>query len=97
MRSWGSPWGSGHGTSFGGGGSSLLDNYWSERWRLRREMVEREPVTELGAFSSDGAVATEWAKALVDLQDAEVYLRFVRQIDRLAQLARRLSAADKDE
>ena len=73
MRSWGSPWGSGHGTSFGGGGSSLLDNYWSERWRLRREMVEREPVTELGAFSSDGAVATEWAKALVDLQDAEVY------------------------
>ena len=35
-----------------------------ERWRLRREMVEREPVTDLGAFSSDGAVAAEWATAL---------------------------------
>ena len=59
----------------GGGGSSLLDNYWSERWRLRREMVEREPVTDLGAFSSDGAVATEWAKALEDLQGAEAVRR----------------------
>jgi Pyridoxamine 5'-phosphate oxidase len=36
-------------------------------------MVEREPVTDLGAFSSDGAVAAEWAKALADLQGAEVY------------------------
>ncbi|HEV2928369.1 MAG TPA: pyridoxamine 5'-phosphate oxidase family protein [Propionibacteriaceae bacterium] len=36
-------------------------------------MVELEPVTDLGAFSSDGAVATEWAKALADLQGAEVY------------------------
>jgi general stress protein 26 len=44
-----------------------------ERWRLRREMVEREPVTDLGAFSSDGAVAAEWATALADLQGAEVY------------------------
>jgi hypothetical protein len=40
---------------------------------LRREMVEREPVTDLGAFSSDGAVAAEWATALADLQGAEVY------------------------
>src|SRR5687767_2670200 len=44
-----------------------------ERWRLRHRMVEREPVTDLGAFSSDGAVAAEWAKALADLQGAEVY------------------------
>jgi uncharacterized pyridoxamine 5'-phosphate oxidase family protein len=36
-------------------------------------MVEREPITDLGAFSSDGAVAAEWATALADLQDAEVY------------------------
>ena len=36
-------------------------------------MVEREPATDLGAFSSDGAVATEWATALADLQGAEVY------------------------
>ena len=36
-------------------------------------MVEREPVTDLGPFSSDGAVATEWATALADLQGAEVY------------------------
>jgi general stress protein 26 len=50
-----------------------LDNDWSKRWSLRREMVEREPVTDLGAFSSDGAVASEWAKALADLQGAEVY------------------------
>ena len=54
-------------------GPSLLDNYWSERWRLRREMVEREPATDLGAFSSDGAVAAEWATALADLQGADVY------------------------
>jgi Pyridoxamine 5'-phosphate oxidase len=50
-----------------------LDSCWGERWRLRREMVEREPVTDLGAFSSDGAVAAEWATALADLQGAEVY------------------------
>ena len=36
-------------------------------------MVEREPVTDLGAFSSDGVVAAEWDKALADLQGAEVY------------------------
>jgi uncharacterized pyridoxamine 5'-phosphate oxidase family protein len=36
-------------------------------------MVEREPATDLGAFSSDGAVAAEWDKALADLQGAEVY------------------------
>jgi general stress protein 26 len=36
-------------------------------------MVEREPVADLGAFSSDGAVATGWAKALADLKGAEVY------------------------
>ena len=36
-------------------------------------MVEREPVTDLGAFSSDGAVAAEWDTALADLQGAEVY------------------------
>ena len=36
-------------------------------------MVEREPVTDPGPFSSDGVVATEWAKALADLQGAEVY------------------------
>jgi general stress protein 26 len=36
-------------------------------------MVKREPVTELGAFSSDGAVPTEWAQARADLRDAEVF------------------------
>jgi Pyridoxamine 5'-phosphate oxidase len=36
-------------------------------------MVERDPVTELGAFSSDGAVPTEWARGRKDLQDAQVY------------------------
>lgn len=36
-------------------------------------MVEQEPVTELGPFSSEGAVATEWARARGDLQDARVY------------------------
>jgi hypothetical protein len=30
-------------------------------------------VTELGAFSSDDAVATMWAQARGDLQDAEAY------------------------
>ncbi|MBC6459610.1 pyridoxamine 5'-phosphate oxidase family protein [Actinomadura sp. HBU206391] len=36
-------------------------------------MAEREPVTELGAFSSDDAVATEWAQARADLRNAELY------------------------
>jgi general stress protein 26 len=36
-------------------------------------MVEREPVTDLSPFSDDSAVATEWMKALADLQGAEVY------------------------
>lgn len=36
-------------------------------------MVEREPVTELGAFSSEGAVPTEWVTARAALQNAEVY------------------------
>jgi nitroimidazol reductase NimA-like FMN-containing flavoprotein (pyridoxamine 5'-phosphate oxidase superfamily) len=36
-------------------------------------MAEREPVTDLGPFSSDGAVATQWASALAILLDAEVY------------------------
>ena len=37
-------------------------------------MGEHEPSTELGAlFSSPGAVATKWADALVELQQAEVY------------------------
>jgi nitroimidazol reductase NimA-like FMN-containing flavoprotein (pyridoxamine 5'-phosphate oxidase superfamily) len=36
-------------------------------------MVEREPVTELGAFSSDGAVPTSWAQARGELQHAQLY------------------------
>lgn len=36
-------------------------------------MVEQEPVAELGAFSSDDAVATGWAQARGDLQDAQVF------------------------
>ena len=37
-------------------------------------MVEREPVTRLSpGFSSDGAVATEWAQGRRDLEDAELY------------------------
>ena len=36
-------------------------------------MVEREPVTELSAFSSDDATATEWTQARGELRDAEVY------------------------
>jgi general stress protein 26 len=36
-------------------------------------MTEHEPVTELGAFSSEGAVATEWAQGLGDLSSAEIY------------------------
>ena len=36
-------------------------------------MVEPEPVAELSAFSSEGAVATGWAQARTDLNDAQVY------------------------
>jgi general stress protein 26 len=36
-------------------------------------VVEQEPAAELGPFSSDGAVATRWARARTDLRDAEVY------------------------
>jgi nitroimidazol reductase NimA-like FMN-containing flavoprotein (pyridoxamine 5'-phosphate oxidase superfamily) len=36
-------------------------------------MVEQEPVTELGPFSSGDAVPTGWARARGDLQDAQVY------------------------
>ena len=36
-------------------------------------MTEPEPVTELSAFSSGGAIATEWGKGRSELQDAEVY------------------------
>jgi nitroimidazol reductase NimA-like FMN-containing flavoprotein (pyridoxamine 5'-phosphate oxidase superfamily) len=36
-------------------------------------MVRREPVTELGAFSSDGADPTEWTDGRRDLQSAEIY------------------------
>jgi Pyridoxamine 5'-phosphate oxidase len=34
---------------------------------------EPEPVTELSAFSSGGAIPTEWGKGRRELQDAEVY------------------------
>jgi nitroimidazol reductase NimA-like FMN-containing flavoprotein (pyridoxamine 5'-phosphate oxidase superfamily) len=36
-------------------------------------MAEQEPVTELCAFSSPGAVPTKWAQARRGLRDAEVY------------------------
>ena len=36
-------------------------------------MVEREPETELSAFSSPGAVATPWSRGREALRDAEVY------------------------
>jgi hypothetical protein len=36
-------------------------------------MVEKVPVAELAAFSSDDAAPTEWAQAREDLRDAEVY------------------------
>jgi hypothetical protein len=36
-------------------------------------MAEREPVTELSAFSSDHAVATPWAEGRQGLQDAVLY------------------------
>ena len=36
-------------------------------------MTEPEPVTELSAFSSSGAIPTEWGKGRRELQDAEVY------------------------
>lgn len=36
-------------------------------------MVEHAPVTELGSFGSEGAVATEWAHAHEALRDAELF------------------------
>jgi nitroimidazol reductase NimA-like FMN-containing flavoprotein (pyridoxamine 5'-phosphate oxidase superfamily) len=36
-------------------------------------MGEQEPVAELGAFSSDDAVPTDWAKARENLEDAQVF------------------------
>jgi len=36
-------------------------------------MVEREPTTELSAFSSDGATPTPWGRARRDLQDAQLF------------------------
>ena len=36
-------------------------------------MAEPGPVTELGPFSSEGAVPTVWGRACRDLADAEVY------------------------
>lgn len=36
-------------------------------------MSDREPLTELGAFSSDGAAPTPWARARTELQDAPLY------------------------
>jgi hypothetical protein len=36
-------------------------------------VVEDEPVTELSAFSSDGAIPTEWEQGRRELESAEVY------------------------
>jgi Pyridoxamine 5'-phosphate oxidase len=36
-------------------------------------MIEPEPVTELGAFSSDDAAPTDWAQARDELRVAQVY------------------------
>ena len=36
-------------------------------------MAEPEPVTELSAFSSEKAIATEWRQGRGELRDAEVY------------------------
>jgi general stress protein 26 len=36
-------------------------------------MTEHQPVTELSAFSSEGAAPTEWAQGLRDLRSAELY------------------------
>jgi hypothetical protein len=37
-------------------------------------MVEQEPATELGgAFSSEGAAATDWVQARAELRDAQMY------------------------
>jgi general stress protein 26 len=36
-------------------------------------MVEPEPATALGPFSSDGAAPTPWPQARVDLRDSPVY------------------------
>jgi general stress protein 26 len=41
--------------------------------KMEIRMAEPEPVTELGAFSSDDAIPTEWRQGRRELQDAEVY------------------------
>lgn len=41
--------------------------------RWRHDIVEQEPVTELGPFSSDEAVPTVWPQARADLEEAQVY------------------------
>jgi pyridoxine/pyridoxamine 5'-phosphate oxidase len=41
--------------------------------KLEKRMAEPEPVTELSAFSSADAIATEWGQGRSELQDAEVY------------------------
>jgi general stress protein 26 len=47
---------------------------WSlDSGRRTAEMVEKEPVTELGPFSSPDAVETEWSLGRAQLADAEVY------------------------
>jgi len=40
---------------------------------IRDDMSDREPSTELGAFSSDGATPTPWAQARAGLRDAPLY------------------------
>jgi hypothetical protein len=37
------------------------------------DMSDREPLTDLGAFSSDGATPTPWAEARAELRDAPLY------------------------
>jgi len=36
-------------------------------------MADREPVVELGPFSSVGAAPTKWRQASCELEDAQVY------------------------
>ena len=36
-------------------------------------MTEHKPMTDLSAFSSEGAVPTDWAQGLGDLRSAELY------------------------
>jgi hypothetical protein len=36
-------------------------------------MADREPLTDLGAFGSDGAAPTPWTQARAELQDAPLY------------------------